>query len=316
MRIVFCGSGPFAAPSLQALAARHEVAAVFTQPARPAGRDRRLRPTPLAQAAAAAGLTIVECPDINAEGAVARLGALAADVMCVADFGQFIRQPARQAAKLDAINLHGSLLPELRGAAPIAWAIIRGLARTGVTTFSLVDRMDAGDIYLQAACDIRPDQTTDDLRAELARIGADLLARTLDLLEAGTAQRRPQDLAKSTPAPQIKKADAAIDWSKDAVTIRNLIHGTWSWPGAHCRLARAVGKPVDVVIARAVAEPAPAGPAGAPGGTLDKDLCVSAGAGRIRIIELQPAGKRLMAWQDFVNGYRAGEGDRFVAIGP
>lgn len=311
MRVVFCGSGDFAVPSLKAISGGdHEVVAVITQPPRQAGRGRRLRPTAVAEAARRSGLDVTECEDVNAGGIVAFLRGLRPEAICVVDFGQFIRSAARGAAGLGAFNLHGSLLPELRGAAPVNWAIIRGYKRTGVTTFSLVDRMDAGGIYLQADTQIDPGQTTCDLAARLGRIGADVVCQTLGLLAGGNTQTRDQDESLATFAPRLTKADGAIDFSADAGTVRNLIHGTWPWPGGRAIVKRAEGPDVNVVIARA--EATDDEPQGEPG-CLDKDLMVATGRGRLRIVEIQPAGKRLMTWRDFVNGYRLSEGDHMVA---
>lgn len=310
MRIVFCGSGPFAGPSLAAIVqAGHQVVRVVTQPAKPAGRGAKVQATPLAQAASALGLSAVETPDINAADSVAAIAACQPDVIVVADFGQFVRAAVRATAPLGSFNLHGSLLPELRGAAPVAWAIIRGYEKTGVTTFALVDKMDAGAIYLQAATDIRPTETAEELRMRLAGIGATLVVQTLDLLAKGAAQGQPQDESKATLAPRLDKEIGWIDWSADARTIRNLIHGVWPWPGAHTILQRATGQPMPVLISRAAVEP---GASGQPC-VLDKDMLVgTGGGGRIRIIEIQPAGKRVMDWRAFVNGYRPAAGDRFI----
>jgi len=312
MRIVFFGSGGFAVPSLSAiLAAGHDVPCVVTQPPRPAGRGQKLRRTPVAAAAGDAGLDVFECPDVNAEAAMGRIRALGGDVICVADFGQLIRRQVRQAAAVDAFNLHGSLLPQLRGASPVNWAIIRGHRQTGVTTFSLVDKMDAGGIYLQQETPIQPNETASELRGRLAQIGAAVVCRTLDLLAAGTIKTRPQDESLASSAPRLKKTDGLIDWAADAVAIRNLIHGTWGWPGARTLLRRRDGREVMVVLARASAEAGP--PAGRPG-RVNKQLFVEAGTGLVQIVEIKPAGKRLMSWRDFVNGYRVAAGDSFVSI--
>ena len=310
MRVVFCGSGSFAVPSLEAIlqSGRHEIVGIVTQPARPAGRGGKLAPTPVTQAAGKHGLPICEIEKINAPESVAAVVAMRGDVMCVCDFGQLIRKPVRDAFPLGAFNLHGSVLPELRGAAPVNWAIIRGYAQTGVTTFSLVDKMDAGPVYLTADAPIDPRETALELRGRLARIGADLVCRTLDLLAAGQTQGRPQDESKVTLAPKLAKEQGIIDWNSEAVSIRNLIHGTWPWPGAQAVFCGGKHKDVRVAIARASVEGG--GVSGKPG-LLDADLCVGTAAGRLRILELQPAGKRLMAWRDFVNGYRLAAGDRF-----
>lgn len=314
MRILVCGSGEFAVPSLRAIrAGRHEIVKVITQPARPAGRGGKLRPTPVFEAAGELGLEAREVVSINAPDVVAEVHEARPDVIFVADFGQMIRLPVRQCARLDTINLHASILPALRGAGPIRWAIVRGLAKTGVTTFSLVDKMDAGPVYLSAEIDILPEDTSVELSYKLAQIGADVTLGTLDVIEAGQVKPVPQDESLATLAPKMLKTDGLLDWTRDAVAIRNRIHGAWPWPGGQTSFVRKDGKEFDVTIARAVAEPfASAGETG----VLDGELCVAAGSGRLRIVEIQPAGKRLMMWKDFANGYRASAGDRFVTKAP
>lgn len=312
MRVVFCGSGGFATPSLHGiLASRHQVVQVITQPPRPAGRGGRLHPTSISLAAQAAGLPTLECPKINADDVVALIRGRKPDVIAVVDFGQMVRKAARDSAPLGAFNLHGSLLPELRGAAPVNWAIIRGYKTTGVTTFSLVDEMDAGAMYLQASVPVEPQETAEELRIRLAQVGAKTMVQTLDLLEVNQAAAVEQDHSKATLAPRLKKEDGLIDWSADAETIRNLIHGTWPWPGGHTVFTHREGKATAVTIARAAAESGDGGR----GGTLDSQLLVAAGKGRLRILEIKPAGGRLMPWRDFVNGYRAGAGDIFIRPG-
>lgn len=310
MRIVFCGSGKFGVPTLRAiLADGHQVAGVVTQPARPAGRGGNLRPTPLAQAAAELELPVLELAKINLPDSVAAIRQLEPDVIAVVDFGQMVRAAVRETAPLGAFNLHASLLPHLRGAAPINWAIIRGHAQTGVTTFSLVDKMDAGDIYLQDATLIEPHETAEDLKARLSEVGASTVCRTLRLLGAGQIHPTVQDEAAVTLAPIMQKSDGAIDWSADAVTVRNRIHGTWPWPGGQALFHGQKHDSLAVVIARAEALP---DAAATQPGILDHDLTVSTAQGRIRILEIQPAGKRLMPWRDFVNGYRVAAGDRLT----
>ena len=310
MRIVYCGSGGFGIPTLRALAGGHEVAGVFTQPPRRAGRGGKGRPTAVGEAAEGLGLAVEAVEDINDPARVAAIVALSADAMVVADFGQMIRAPAREAVGLAAINLHGSLLPELRGAAPANWAIIRGHAATGVTVFRLVDRMDAGPIFAARRTEIAPDETADDLERRLAELGVEAVAEALEMLAAG-GEPTDQDDSKATAAPRLKKSDGLIDLSAGAVAVRNLIHGTWPWPGARAKYVPAEGKAVEVQIARAAAVEGAAAP-GQPGEILP-DLTVATGGGRLEIIQIKPAGRRLMAWRDFANGYRAGPGAKFTA---
>lgn len=311
MRVVFCGSGSFAAASLQAiLDSGHEVAGVATQPARRAGRGGLLRATPIAALARGAGLTLLETPDVNSADAARAVRKMRPHVICVVEFAQMIREPVRRLAELDTFNLHASVLPELRGAAPINWAIIRGYRSTGVTTFSLVDRVDAGEVYLTAATPVMPDDTALTLRERLAEIGAGAVVRTLELIAAG-ARPTPQDEGAATLAPRLGKADGCIRWDQPAEVVRNLIHGTWPWPGGQGVLHHG-GRLTPVIIASASVDDTPA--ASAPG-TLEGDLSVATGAGRLRINAIKPAGKRLMQWRDFVNGFRPVAGDSFKGQG-
>jgi methionyl-tRNA formyltransferase len=308
MRLIFCGSGPFSVPTLHALAGSgHDLALLITQPARPAGRSRRQRPTPAAQAAAELGLKPCEVQDINAPDALERVGSVDAEAMCVVDFGQFIARQAREATPLGAFNLHGSLLPELRGAAPVNWAVIRGHRRTGVTTFRLAREMDAGPVYLQKAADIERDETAEELRDRLAAMGAELVLQTVGLLAGGWAAPTEQEHAAASYAPRLRKSDGVVDWTADAETVRNLVHGTWPWPGGQAVFHGRQKGEVRVVLARAAVAQ---GEADRPG-TVGRDLSVATGRGRLEIREIKPAGGRRMGWRDFVNGYRVTAGDRF-----
>ncbi len=310
MRVVLCGSGGFAVPSFRAICdGAHELVGVLTQPPRPAGRGGELRHTPIAIAADELSVDATPCENINSGDAIAMLKSLAPDVIAVVDFGQIIRAGARDCAALDTINLHGSLLPALRGAAPVNWAIIRGYTTTGVTTFSLVDEVDAGAIIAQIQTDIAQSETAEKLKLRLAEMGAELMCHTLDLLASGEARRTEQDHSQATFAPMMKKSDGVIDWSADAESVNHLLHGAWPWPGGQAVLKRSDGKEYAVVIARAEALP---GPVTVAPGTVDDELCVVTGRGRVRILELKPAGRRLMAFSDFANGYRLSAGDRFL----
>ena len=302
LRIVLCASGNFAVPSLKAISdSSHRLMALITQPARRAGRGRKLKSTPAACTAVELGIAVTECSDVNDRTSAELLQSLKPDVICVVDFGQFISSEVCSLAGLGAFNLHGSLLPELRGAAPVNWAIIRGYEHTGVTTFSIVDQMDAGKIYLQAQTEIRPGETAVELSDRLARIGAETVCKTLDMLAEGNARTTRQDESKVTFAPRLGKLNGAIDFSRDARDVVNLIHGTWPWPGGQALLRRKNLDDVKVTIARAKVadEDSQLEP-----GYIDEDMFVAAGSGRLEIVEIKPAGKRLMTWRDFVNGYR------------
>jgi methionyl-tRNA formyltransferase len=270
-----------------------------------------MRPTPIFEYAESHGLTSIACADVNAPEVVEQVACLAPDVHCVVEFGQKVLGPMRETARLEAFNLHASLLPALRGAAPINWAIIRGHRRTGVTTFRLVDRMDAGPVYLKRETQIDPAETAEELKARLAEMGIGLVLETLGQLSAGWVEPVEQDETQATRAPRLSKSDGYLDFGQEAEAIRSRIHGTNPWPGAQAMYCPAEGKPRRVTISRA----ALAGSnGGGPPGELGEDLTVATGSGRLEILEIKPAGKRLMCWSDFVNGYRAAGGDRFESV--
>lgn len=317
MKIIFCGSGDFALPSFRAIvAAGYDVTAVVSPPARKAGRGGKLQSTPVAEAARQANLELLETADINSPQSVAYLQSRGADIICVVEFGQLVKKSVRDIAKIDAFNLHGSLLPALRGAAPVNWAIINGLTETGVTTFSLVDKMDAGDIYITSKIAISANHRSVELRETLGQLGAKVVLQTLALLESGSAVGLPQDHSKATLAPKLRKSDGFMDFSTPARQIVQLVRGMWDWPGAQANFQRADGKIIPVTIASAREVEAHsydgAGSNNKKPGEIDGDLYVTTGAGRMEILEIKPAGKRLMLWDDFVNGYRANTGDVFL----
>jgi methionyl-tRNA formyltransferase len=312
MRIVFCGSGTFALPTLETLSdSDHDLLGVVTQPPRPAGRGRECTPTPVQTLAEQRGVDVLPTPDINQPEAVTWLADRRPDVLVVVEFGQFLKTAVRETARLDAINLHGSVLPKLRGAGPVNWAIIRGFERTGVSTFSLVDKMDAGAIYLSAETPIEPHERAGELRKRLAALGPAVVLQTLEVMAAGAAPE-PQDHEAASYAPLLKKSDGYIDWARPAREIVAQIRGTWPWPGAQAVFERSNGKQMRVAIERAEVVD---GPADGEPGCVDAEECIATGDGRLRILDIKPAGKRLMAWGDFHNGYRVEPGQRFSSIG-
>ena len=309
MRIVLLATGDFATDSLHAMhQAGHELVAVVTQPARRAGRGGKLRQTPAALAAVEMGIQPWECENVNEPDAIQKLADLKPDAIVVIDFGQFVTRAIRELPTFDTINLHGSILPALRGAAPVQRAILDGLPKTGVTTFSLVKEMDAGPIYRTEESALGENERGDELRARLAREGAQLLCETLDDLSQGLAPT-DQDESLATHAAKLSKADGLLDLTRPASELHRVVRGTYPWPGARARFVKN-GKPLDVQITRTRVHPGGAAQAG----TLDGDLFVQCSEGRLEIITIKPAGKREMNWPDFVNGQRVQPGDRFESI--
>jgi methionyl-tRNA formyltransferase len=312
MRVVFCGSGQFAIPSLRAIAdSGHELVGVLTQPARPRGRGGKLTSTPVGELAARMRLNLIETEAINAPESIETINALSPEVICVVDFGQMIRAAVRKTASVSTFNLHGSLLPHLRGAAPINWALIRGYRTTGVSTFEVADKLDAGAIYLQESLAVGEAETAEQLRRRLADLGGRAVCQTLEMLATGQAAAIGQDESRVTLAPRLTKADGLIQWDREAMDIHNLIRGCWPWPAGRAVYRRDDGR--ETVVSIALSEVAQAAGRSVPG-TVDEEYLVAAGSGRIGILQIKPAGGRLMAWRDFVNGYRVCPGSRFVSL--
>lgn len=317
MRLVFLGSGAFGLPTLEALIRDgHEVAAVVTQPARPAGRGRKETPTPIAEAASRAGLTVWPVENVNDPGVVERIVGTGATLAVVVAFGQWIGRRVREGLPRGCINLHGSLLPRYRGAGPIQWAIIHGERQTGVTVFRVVKAMDAGPMLGKAETHIADDETYGSLHDRLADMGPAVVTDALRQFEGGAdPSGEPQDESAVTLAPKLTKADGMLDFSLTARELSCRIRGTWPWPGGTCRFVSADGaREEDVTIALA-AEAATSTFGGAPG-TITEDLQVSAGVGAIAIHEIKPSGGRLMPWADYVNGRHIKPGDRLASIAP
>ncbi len=301
MRLVFLGTGEFACPALRALvAAGHEVACAISQPDRPAGRGRTVRPSFVHAAADALGIRHVQTEDVNTLGLAELAGG--AEIGVVAAFGQKIAQKVLDALPRGCVNIHGSLLPKYRGAAPYQWAIIRGERTTGVTVFQLDERWDAGPVLGRRALTIGETETAAELHDRLADLGAALIVDTLADLARGAITPEPQDTTQVTWAPKLSRRHSRIDWMLPAVEVARWINGLWSWPVATCWFEGAGGKRERLQLARARALPdAPAEPAIEPGAFLD-DGTVQAGRGRVRLLEVRPAGGKLMRFEAFARG--------------
>jgi len=299
MRIVFLGSPAFALPTLEALlATRHEVVAVVSQPDRPAGRGHRPTPPPIKVAAQARGLPVLQPADVSDSESVERLLALAPDVIVVCAYGQILRQRLLDVPKRGLLNVHASLLPRFRGAAPVAAAILAGEAVTGVTIMEVVRALDAGPIVAQVEEPITPFDTTGSLEARLARAGARLLAYVLDDWYTGRVQPRLQDDSLVTYAPQIRREEARLDWSLPAVDLWRRVRAFNPWPGAYTLWQ---GQRLKIHHAHAVAAPSPE-----PGQTcLHAGLpAIATSQGLLVLDEVQPAGKKSMTGKIFLQGAR------------
>jgi methionyl-tRNA formyltransferase len=297
------GTAAFAVPCLRRTAAEHEVAAVVSQPDRPRGRGLRLTPSPVKAAAGELGLGVLQPEKASAPDFVAQLAVLAPEVLVVVAYGQILRPAVLSLPERGCINVHGSLLPELRGAAPIQWAVIRDYAETGVSTMFMDAGMDTGDVILTARVPIDPQETAGELSERLAPLGADLLSRTLSQVAAGTAPRVPQDPARATYAPLLRREDGDVSWNRPAEEVRARIHGCNPAPGA---VARRHGRPVKLWRAEAVA----GGVLGRPGEVLSlAPLTLAAGLGALRLLEVQAENRPHGTGADFARGYRVELGE-------
>jgi methionyl-tRNA formyltransferase len=304
LNVVFMGTAPFAVPCLQAtVAAGHRVLAVVSQPDRPKGRKMQLQPTPVKAAALEYGLPVLQPEKASQPEFIEELRRLAPDLIVVVAYGQILRPAVLEIPPLGCINVHGSLLPELRGAAPIQWSILRGYPETGVTTMYMDAGMDTGDMIYKAACPIQPEDTSGSLAERLAPLGAELLARTLADVEARKAPREPQDAALATYAPMLGRQDGAVDWTWSAVEIRNRIHGCNPAPGAVSRRGEELVKLWRAEVVESTVE-------AAPGTVLDPDtLVLATGSGALRLLEVQPENRARLDAAAFGRGYRVVAGE-------
>lgn len=315
MNVVYLGSGEFGIECLNTLAgSSHDLRFIVTQPPHPAGRGRKPSPTPVARWADARSVPFVETNNVNASEYVEQVASYEPNLIVVIAFGQKIGNELIELPAKGAINVHASLLPKLRGAAPINWAIINGDTQTGVSIITLAEKMDAGQILARAKADIGPDETAGQLHDKLAQIAAPLLLETLERIEDGTAVYTEQDHTKATLAPKLKKADGFLDFGEPAELLARKMRGFWPWPGASADyFSNKAGKTIRVTLAMAkVAEVS--NQTKLPPGTLDKNLDVICGKDGLRIIKIKPAGSALMDFKDFVNGRQTSPGDLFVKI--
>ena len=308
MRVVFMGTPAFAVPTLAKLVeAGHEVLLVVTQPDRPVGRGHKLTPPPVKQKAVELGLAVYQPEKIKTDEAHERLRALAPDVIVVVGYGQIIPQRIIDLPQYGCVNVHSSLLPKYRGAAPVNWAIVRGETVTGVCTMMIVKKLDAGDVLLYRETPIGENETASEVMERLAPMGAELLVETLAGLQSGTITPRPQDDEASTYAPMMKREDGEIDWSLPAQEIHNRARGFDPWPGAFTSFR---GKRLHLRGTRVIDGTAPAGEIVEAG----EALVVGCGAGgSLAAAEVQVEGKARMRAADFANGYRPTPGERLGA---
>ncbi|MBL1262631.1 methionyl-tRNA formyltransferase [Candidatus Methylomicrobium oryzae] len=299
MRIIFAGTPEFAVPTLKMLlTSGHEVCAVYTQPDRPAGRGRKLQPSPIKETAQAAGIPVLQPDSLKSAEAVARLAAFEPELMVVVAYGMILPQAVLDVPKYGCLNVHASLLPRWRGAAPIQRALMAGDAETGVTIMRIALKLDAGDMLHKETVAIGTEDTTGDLHDKLAALGPIGLEQVLRQVEAGTVHAEPQDEALVTYAAKLEKSEATLDWTKPADELDRQVRGLNPWP-----VAQTLYRGEALRIWRA--QPIP-GPTGAEPGQVkctQKHLDVATGSGWLRLLEVQlPGGKRMPA-QAFLNAH-------------
>lgn len=307
LRVVYMGTPDFAVPCLDRLVSeKFNVVAVVTQPDRPKGRGQKLAASPVKEYALLHGLPVLQPEKIKQPAFIAELAALQPDVIVVVAFGQFLPREVLDLPPLGCINVHASLLPKYRGAAPVHWAVMSGEQTTGITTMYMDSGMDTGDMALKAEVAIAPDETTGELHDRLKVIGADLLVRTLEQAAAGSLLRIKQDNKEATYAALLTRETERIDWHKPAQAIHNLVRGLNPWPGAYCVHQ---GKTLKVWRTE-VTLPGTSGRV--PGHVTavgDEGIIVATGSGSIMLREVQPESKRRMACSEYArgNGLNVGE---------
>lgn len=307
MRIVFMGTPEFAVPSLEALLkSEDEVVGVVTQPDRPKGRGHELAPPPVKIIAQQAGIPVLQPLKIRTPDFLDALAAWKPDLIAVTAFGRILHAPILNLPPMGCVNVHGSLLPKYRGAAPVQWAVINGETETGITTMLMDEGMDTGAMLLQERLPISPDDTAGTLAPRLASIGGRLLVETISRLKAGAIAPIAQNHAHATLAPLLKKEDGAIDWTAEARSIANRIRGLSPWPGAYTFYGQERWN-----IWRAVAAQEPA--EGQPGTLLavtKQSLTVATGSGTLDLLEIQAANSKRMSVAQFLAGHRLSPGEQ------
>lgn len=310
-RVVFMGTPAFAVPSLATLARRETVTLAVTNPDRPSGRGRTISAPPVKEEALRLGIPVFQPEKARAPDSVARLRAEAPDLIVVVAYGQILPPSILEIPRRFCVNVHASLLPRYRGAAPINWAVARGETATGVTIMKMDAGMDTGPMLLAREIPISEEDTAQTLFSRLAVLGAEALAETLDRLREGTLTETPQDDSKATYAPMLKKEHGRIDWALSAREVRNLVRGMTPWPSA---FTSHEGKTLKVLSADPAGEPASGRPeAVSPGEIVSvgrEGIVVACGRGALRITAVQPEGGKAMAAWDYAQGRRLGKGDR------
>jgi methionyl-tRNA formyltransferase len=311
MNIAFLGNGPFAEPALRALhEAGRSIALVVARPDRPQGKHQTIEPGPVAKAAVELGLPLRQPESVNTEEFVAELSALNLDLLVVADFGQILSSKCLAAARLGGFNIHGSLLPNYRGAAPIAWAIFNGDAETGVSILQMTPKMDAGGVVAKQTIPIPPTATAAEVEAELSKIGAGLIVDVVRRIETGPLPALPQDPSQVTMAPKLTKEHGRLRWDRTAGQVFDQFRAMTPWPGVFFEWTNPKGQVQRLrVLEMSVRESG----GSSPGEVLSADragIAVAADDGSLIITKLQPAGGKPMSADEYLRGRPIGVGTK------
>lgn len=316
LKLIVMGTGDFAVPMFRAvLQSKHEVLALVTQPPRVSPGRREALTSSIKQVALDRGGDVFEPEDVNCPESIAELQGRGADLYVVAAYGQILSDELLGVPRLGGINLHASLLPKYRGAAPVNWAIYRGEKETGVTVIQMQPRVDAGPMLAQASTAIGDDETAGELTERLAELGAPLVVEVIDAMEAGTTKPIPQDRSQASRAPRIKKSQGLIDWSRTAEEICRQVRAMQPWPTAYTFVPRAGKEPLRLIVLRCEALGA-ADAQGQPGTIVRAEadeLSIRTGAGVVAIRQLQLAGKRPTSPAELLRGHELSEGTVLLA---
>ncbi len=311
MQIILLGTGPFAVPSLRAIqASQHEILCAISRPP----RGRRAPDSPVTIAASEVGIETWTPNTVNCDASREKLSAMQADLLLVCDYGEILKSDTLAVTRLGGINLHGSLLPKYRGAAPVQWAVWNGDVETGNTIIQMTPGLDAGPCLGIQRISISGDETAGELEARMAELGAELVTQVVDQLEEGIANPVMQDKSQVTKAPRLSKEHGQIDWKRPAQEIKNQIRALQPWPRAFTNWQRSEGEPVRLIIHRALVKDAHFSTETLPGTVIsvESQFLVATGQGALCLLQVQPAGKRAMSAEEFLRGNSIRVGQKLV----
>ncbi|GJQ59210.1 MAG: methionyl-tRNA formyltransferase [Candidatus Scalindua sp. AMX11] len=315
MNVIFMGTPGFAVPSLESLVkSRHKIVTVVTQTDKPIGRKRQPCPPPIKEAALGFGIPIIQPKNINDEVVVGKIAGLSPDLIVTVAFGQKISSEILDLPRYICLNIHASLLPKYRGAAPINWALIRGDEETGITSMVMREKMDAGEIIMQKSLRVGDNETAGELGDRLSSLGAEVLMESIDQLDAGDIKYTKQDESLVTYAPKLKKRDGLINWNQNTKEIHNFVRGVNPWPGAYTTVTHNNKTERIIILETEYDLPLSTRPTTLPGtvsGVSDRGIKVVTKNGFVWIARVKPEGKREMKAAAFLHGHGINTGDLF-----